>query len=91
MSRSVNDVDFRVPVTNTDIFCEDRDSPFAFEIVVVKETFVHFLIFAEEFGLFDDLVNERGFAMVDMCDDGDVSDVLHISVLGYRVMIPVLY
>ena len=91
VSRSVNDVDFGVPVTNTDIFCEDRNTPFPFEIVVVKETFVHFLIFAEEFGLLDDLVNERGFAMVNVCDDGDVSDVLHISVLGYRVVIPVLH
>ena len=38
---------------------------------------MHFLIFAEEFGLADDLVDERGLAVVHVRDDGDVSDVLH--------------
>ena len=82
MSRGVDDVDFRVAVAHADVFCQNCDASFAFEIVAVEEALVHFLIFAEEFGLFDDLVNEGCLAMVDVCDDGDVSDVLHKTILG---------
>ena len=73
----VDDIDFAVFVTDTDIFCQNGDAAFAFNIVAVEETLMHFLIFAENFCLFDDFVDKRGFAMVDVCNDGDVSDVLH--------------
>ena len=68
---------FGVAVVHADVFREDRDAAFAFEFVAVEEAGVHFLVFAEELGLADDLVDERGLAVVDVRDDGDVSDVLH--------------
>ena len=82
VSRGVDDIDLRIPVADADVLGEDGDAPFAFQIVVVEEALVHFLIFAEEFGLFDNLVNKRGLPVVDMCDDGNVSDVLHRCILG---------
>ena len=74
---SVDDIDLGVAVVHADIFREDGDAAFAFEFVAVEEAGVHFLVFAEELGLADDLVDERGLAVVDVRDDGDVSDVLH--------------
>lgn len=73
----VDDIDFAVFVADADILCEDRDSAFPFDIVVVKETLVHFLIFTKNFRLFDDLVYESGLAVVYVRYDSDVSDVLH--------------
>ena len=77
MPGGVDDIDLAVFVTDTDIFCQDRDSAFPFDIIVVKETLVHFLIVAKDFRLFDDLVYESGLAVVYVRDDSDVSDVLH--------------
>ena len=74
---SVDDIDLGVAVVYADVFREDGDAAFAFEFVAVEEAGVHFLVFAEELCLADDLVDERGLAVVDVRDDGDVSDVLH--------------
>ena len=37
------------------------------------------LIGAEGAGLFQETIHERGFAMINVRDDRDVSDVLHIK------------
>ena len=60
-----------------DIFGENGDAAFAFDIVAVQKTFLHFLVVAEDLGLFDDLIDERGLPVVHVRDDRDVSDFLH--------------
>ena len=77
VSRSVDDIDFYAAVVDADVFCKDRDPAFPFEIVAVEEAFVHFLIFAEQLCLFDDLIDKRGLPVVDMRNNRDISDVLH--------------
>ena len=81
VARSVDDVDLHAFVIDTDIFGKDGDAPFPFDVVVVQEAFVHFLIFTEELGLFDDLVDQSRLAVVDVGDDCNVSDVLHRTIL----------
>ena len=41
------------------------------------------LVGAEGSGLLQELVHERGFAMIDVGDDGDVANVFHICGSGF--------
>ena len=75
VTRGVDHVHFCIAVVDADIFGEDGDPAFPFQVVVIEEALVHFLIFAEKFGLFDDLVHERGLAVVNVCNDGDVTNL----------------
>src|SRR5690606_24205844 len=53
---------------------EDGDAAFLFEIVRVHHAFGDALVFTERAGLFQELVDKRGLAMVDVRDDRDIAD-----------------
>src|SRR5690606_39242243 len=57
---------------------EDGDAALAFEIVGIHGTFGDALILAERAGLLQQPVDQRGLAVVDVGDDGDVTE-LHSS------------
>ena len=66
----------RVPCHSTDgAFGQDGDAALALQIVGVHGALVHVLVFAHRAGLLEELVHKRGFAMVDMGDDGDIADI----------------
>ena len=72
----IDDVDFVVVVTDAGGFGEDGDAAFAFEFVGVHDAVFDVLIGAEDAGLAEHGVNEGGFAMIDVRNDGDVAEVL---------------
>jgi hypothetical protein len=65
----------RVEVVNRDVFREDGDAALAFERVAVEHR-VLYLVVAEVAGLAQEGVDQRRFPMVDVGDDGDVSNVV---------------
>ena len=75
--RSVDDIDFTVFISNADVFGENGNAAFPFNVIIVQETFLHFLIVTEDFRLFDDLVHQGRLPVVDVRDNRDVSDFLH--------------
>jgi hypothetical protein len=63
------------------VFGADGDAFFLFQIHGIHEAFFRRLVLvgAEGAGLFKKTVHERGFAVVNVRDDRNVSDVLHIK------------
>ncbi len=78
MSGSVDDIDFVSFVIDRNILGEDRDSPFALKIIIVKNKFSRTLILAEQIAGHEHFIHHRGFAMVHVGYNGDVSNLLHI-------------
>ncbi len=52
----------------------DCDAPFSFQIHIVK-VLVFFFTVADKIGKFQNPVRQRGFAVVDVRNDGEVSDM----------------
>ena len=55
---------------------EDRDAALALEIVGVHHPVDHLLVGAEDAALAQHGIDERGLAVIDVRDDGDVADVV---------------
>ena len=73
MAWGVDDVDFRSFVVNCCIFGKNGDSTLTLDIVRVHDTFLNLLIGTENATLFQKLVYQCSFTMIDMGDDGNVS------------------
>jgi hypothetical protein len=76
VARGVDDVDLDALVPDARVLREDGDPALFFEIVRVHHPFGDDLVVSERAGLAKDEVDERGLAMVDVGDDGDVSEIL---------------
>ena len=76
MTGSVDDVDFVAVVEDRGLLGGDGDAAFVLLVARVhNEGLAHFcLVVAKSVGLLKKAVDERGFAVVDVRDDGDVSD-----------------
>jgi len=94
MSRRIDDIDFDAPVFHGRVFCRDRDAALLFQGHRVHHAVFHRLIGAEDAGLLEHGVEQRGLAVVNMRNDGNISQVFffHLSVsfpffrmfLGFR-------
>src|SRR5690554_4795618 len=71
---SVDDVDLVISVAHGHVFRYDGDAPLALQGVVVHDKFTRLFVFAEYPAFVDQGVYHCGFAMVDVCDDGEVAD-----------------
>ena len=75
VSGGVDDIDADAVPHHGDVFGEDGDAAFAFEVVGIQQTGLHLLVFSKDAALFDEAVDQRGFAVVDVSDDGDITDI----------------
>ena len=71
---SVDDVDRRPLPMHGGVFGLDGDALFLLEVHGVHGSFLDLLVLAEGSALFKEFVDEGGFPMVDVGDDGDVTD-----------------
>ena len=76
----VDDVDLDVVIADAGGLGQNRDAALALEIVRVHRAVEHGLVVAENAALFEHRVDERGLAVVDVRDDGDISN----RVVGHR-------
>ena len=72
----VDDVEADVAVVDRRLLGEDRDALLALEVPRVHDAVDHGLVRAEGAGLAEHRVDERGLAVVDVGDDGDVAQVV---------------
>ena len=79
VARGVDDVDLRVAVAHGGILGQDRDAALALQIVGVHDAVDDLLIFAVDAALLEHLVDQGGLAVVNVGDDGDVSQFLHFA------------
>ena len=70
----VDDVDVRAFVRDRAVLGEDGDAALALEVVRVHHALDQVLVRGERAGLAQQLVDQRGLAVVDVGDDGDVAD-----------------
>ena len=78
MARSIYNVDFYSLVDYRHILCENGDTPFTLEVVVVKYELSEVFRLTDKVGLINHPVNQRSLAVVNVGDDCYVSDILHI-------------
>ena len=77
MAGSIYDVDLDSFINDGDVLGQDGDAALTLKVVVVEDELAEILGLADEIGLIDHTVHERGLAMVDVGDDRYVSDILH--------------
>ena len=73
MSRGIDDIDPIVPPAERRILGEDGDPALALQLVRVHDALDASCALAERPGLLQQAVDERGLAVVDVGDDGDVA------------------
>ena len=74
VARGVDDVDVGAFVLDRAVLRQDRDAALLFEVVRVHHAGIDLLVVAESAGLTQQLVDERGLAVVNVGDDGDVAN-----------------
>ena len=75
MPWGINDIDFHAVVHDRGIFCQNGNASFPFNRVGVHDTFCHFLVISENMALFQHGIHKSRLAMVDMGDNGNVTDI----------------
>ena len=84
MPRGVDDVNgvffaiLRVDPFNGQIFGLNGNPFFAFEIHRVHRALLHFLVFTVGAALLEQAVHEGSFAVINVGDDGDITDIFGV-------------
>ena len=86
MPGSIDNIDLCIFVSYRSIFGKDCNTTFPFDIIGVHHSFGYFLILTEDTALFQKLVNQGGFAMINMGNNGNVSDIF--SFLFHNLLHP---
>ena len=83
VARGIHAVDLGVLRPDGGVLCQDGDAPLPLQVAGVHDPVHHLLILPVDAALLQHLVHQRGFAVVDVGDDGDISQmfVLHNSLL----------
>ena len=76
VTRRINDVDLGFLIFNGNVFCQNGNSAFTLLIVGVQNTFLNLLVFTEGVCCLQHLVNQCCLTVVNVGNDGNVSDVL---------------
>ena len=87
VARRIDDVDFHPVVRDRDVLRQDGDAALALLVVAVQHALFHLLVFAEYARRVQQPIDDGGFAVVDVRDDGNVANVLllHGSPVCFRV------
>ena len=78
VTRGVNYVYLRVAIPHGGVLCHDGDAALTFEIVRVHDALHDLLILAVNAGLLEHFIDKSGLAVVNVCNNGDVSKLIHI-------------
>jgi len=74
MARGIDDIDMRAFIFDRAVLRQNRNATFFFKIVGIHHPVVDLLVVAEGTRLTQKLVDECGFAVIDVGDDGDVTN-----------------
>src|SRR5437762_1239934 len=73
MTRRVDDVDAGALADDRRHLCQDGDAALALELIRIHRPLGDPLVFAERAGLLQQPVDQRGLAVIDVRDDGDIA------------------
>jgi hypothetical protein len=74
VARGVYDVDFGIFVVDRGVFGQNGDAALFFEVIGIHDAVLNGFIGSEGAGLAEHGVDEGGFTVVNVGDDGDVAD-----------------
>ena len=69
----IDDIDLYAVIVDRRIFCQNRNASLALQCAGVHDALFHDLILAERAALFEHLIDERRLAVIDVCNDRNVS------------------
>jgi hypothetical protein len=75
VSRGIDDIDPIVPPVQRRVLGQDGDAPFPFQGIRIHDPFHGSGALLEGAGLLQELVHQCGLAVVDVGDDGDISEL----------------
>ena len=75
MAGGIDDVDLHVLVIHGGVLRQNGDAALLLDGVIVHHAVGNLLVFAENAALLEHLVDERGLAVVNVRDDGDIAEV----------------
>ena len=80
MAGSVDDVDFVALPGNSRVFGQNRHAPFPLQLIGIHDrVLAHFrLVGGKGVRLLQQMIHERGFAVIDVGNNGDISDFILI-------------
>ena len=84
VARRIDDIDPGILPNERSRLGEDGDAALALEVVRIEHAFDHPLVLAERARLLQEPVDQRGFAVVDMGDNGDVAEIHALIVKPLR-------
>ena len=87
--RGVDDVDPDIAVRYGGVFGQDGDAAFPLQGIGVHDQGTHLLVWAEHLALFQQRVDQGGLPVVDVGNDGKVTDVVVMVIT--QVLSPPLY
>jgi hypothetical protein len=82
MTRRVDDVDLDPSIANRGRLGEDGDALLPLEVVGVHDQFADLFVRSEDVRLLEQGIDQRRLAMVDVGDDGDISQVVAARPVG---------
>ena len=85
VARGVHDVDLGVPVPDGGVLGHDGDTALPLQVIGVHDPVHDLLVFPVYAGLLQHLVHQGGLAMVNVGDDGNVSQFIHRSQTPVKV------
>ena len=85
----VNNVDFNVAQQKRGVFRGDRDSALSFLGVGVHHPFRRHFVGLEGTGLFQQVIDEGGFAVVNVRDDAYVANIARHKFLGAKGVVKI--
>ena len=74
VSRCVNNIDMHAFVLNRTILCQNGNAALFFQIIIIHYALGNMLVRSKSGGLSQQLIHEGGFAVVNVGDNGDVTD-----------------
>ena len=75
MAGRVHDVDGDALVVDAGILGQNGDAALALQVVGIEDAFGHLLVGVKDIGLAQHAIDQRGLAVIDMGDDGNVANV----------------
>ena len=75
VARRVDDIDAGVLPGDRGRLGHDRNATLFFKVVAVHDALGHALVLAERARLLEQTIDERGFAVIDVGDDGEVAQL----------------
>ena len=79
MPRRIDDINLHALVGDGGVFRKDRDAALPLDVARVHDALLHLLVLPERAALTEHSVHQRRLAVIDMRDDGNVSDIFSLD------------